>query len=163
MNLSSIFGSVTNAAIDSTPLGSLLDISTKLIDRFIPDPAAAAAAKLKLLELQQSGELVKLSQETGLQQAQAKIDLAEAKSKSLFVSGWRPALGWVCVIAFAWNYFGISVLTDIANLTIAFLNLKIQLPILSSVDMTTMLPVLMGMLGLGAMHTNENLKGVTHL
>ena len=151
----SILGKLFGGAVDSTPLGSLLDIGTKLIDRFIPDPAAAAAAKLKLLALQQSGELKQLADETGLNQAQARINQVEAGSSSLFVSGWRPAIGWTCAAAFAWSYALGPLLSWGAGLA----GYPVALPVL---DLSGMMPVLMGMLGMGGMHTLENIKGVTH-
>ena len=43
------------------PLGAILDIGSKILDKVFPDPAAAEAAKLKLLEMQQNGELAQLN------------------------------------------------------------------------------------------------------
>ena len=64
------------------PVTAALDIGGKLIDKLWPDPAQRDAAKLRLLELQQAGEL-----------AQISVNQEEAKSSSLFVSGWRPSIG----------------------------------------------------------------------
>lgn len=151
----SFIGKIFGGVVKSTPLGSMLDIGTKLIDRFIPDPAAAAAAKLKLLELQQSGALAQLADETGLSQAQARIDQAEAGSSSLFVAGWRPAIGWTCAGAFAWSY----AIGPILSWGASAAGHPAALPVL---DLSGMMPVLMGMLGLGGLHTIENVRGVTH-
>ena len=62
----------------------------KLIDRLWPNPEERDAAKLKLLELEQNGELAQLASETDLAKAQMAINEAEAGKESLFVSGWRP-------------------------------------------------------------------------
>ena len=70
-------------AID--PLTAGLDLGGKLIDRLFPNQADKDAARLKLLELQQSGELAELN-------AQAGIGMAEAKSEGFLASSWRPIL-----------------------------------------------------------------------
>lgn len=69
-------------------LGPILGIGDKLIDKLIPDPEAKAAAKLKLLEMEQQGELTQLN-------AQMQAIMAEANSDSWFTSGARPSLMWV--------------------------------------------------------------------
>jgi len=84
---------------------------------------------------------------------QLEINKAEAASASVFVSGWRPFIGWVCGIACAWNWVGISVAKVIA----AFFQYPI---VLTPADLSEMLPVLMGMLGLGVLRTAEKIKGV---
>ena len=76
------------------PVSALLDIGGKVLDRVFPDPAQQAAAKLELMKLQQSGELAQLA-------GQMDINKIEAASSSIFVSGWRPAIGWVCGAGFA--------------------------------------------------------------
>lgn len=67
------------------PLAAALGIGTALIDRIFPDPAQAQAAKLKLFELQQSGELATLT-------AQSTIITAEVNSQSWLTRSWRPIL-----------------------------------------------------------------------
>jgi Holin of 3TMs, for gene-transfer release len=67
------------------PVTAALGIGTALIDRIFPDPQAAAAAKLKLFELQQSGELATLT-------AQSSIITAEVNSQSWLTRSWRPIL-----------------------------------------------------------------------
>jgi len=73
-----------------------LQIGGKLIDRLWPDPAQAAAAKLELLKMQQSGELAQLAADTDVIKGQIAVNQAEAANASIFVSGWRPAVGWMC-------------------------------------------------------------------
>ena len=128
------------------PVTAILDIGSKVIDRVWPDPTQAAAAKLELFKLQQSGELQQIM-------GQLEIDKAEASNASAFVSGWRPFIGWICGAACAWNWIGIS----IAKIIAAFLQYPINL---APADLSEMLPVLMGMLGLGALRTVEKIQGV---
>jgi len=128
------------------PLTAILDIGSKVIDRVWPDPSQAAAAKLELFKLQQSGELQQIM-------GQLEINKTEAANASVFVSGWRPFIGWTCGAACAWNWVGISV----AKVVAAFFQYPI---VLTPADLSEMLPVLMGMLGLGALRTVEKMKGV---
>jgi hypothetical protein len=84
---------------------------------------------------------------------QLEINKVEAAHPSVFVSGWRPAVGWVCVAACAWNWVGMPV----AKLGIALAGMSIQL---EAASLTEMLPVLLGLLGLGGLRTIERLNGV---
>lgn len=123
------------------PVTAALDIGGKLIDKLWPDPAQRDAAKLKLLELQQAGEL-----------AQISVNQEEAKSSSLFVSGWRPSIGWVCSVACAWNWIGLPV----AKFSVLFLGYAAI--DMSPADLSEMMPILLGMLGLGGLRTIEKLN-----
>ena len=68
------------------PISILLEIGSKVIDRVFPSPEAAAAAKLELLKMQQTGELAQLAAETDLAKGQLAINQAEAQSTNWFVS-----------------------------------------------------------------------------
>ena len=135
------------------PISIALDIGGKVIDRLWPDPLQANAAKLELLRMQQNGELAQLASNTELAKGQLAVNEAEAASSSLLVSGWRPFIGWVCGAAFAWNWIGLPAGLFIAALMDKELNL-------AQADMSEMLPVLLGMLGLGALRTTEKIKKV---
>lgn len=135
------------------PVTLILGLGGKVIDRLWPDPAAAAAAKLELLKMQQSGELAQLTADTSLAIEQIKVNAIEAQSPSLLVSGWRPMIGWVCGAACAWNWLGLP----IAKLVLATLGQPLEI---SGANLSEMLPVLLGMLGLGALRTAEKVKGV---
>ena len=129
---------------------SLLDfipVIGKVLDRVIPDKGAAAEAKLKLLELQQSGELAKLSAETELAKGQLEINKIEAANANLFVSGWRPGVGWVCCLALVYQFF----------LRPALVTFGKPAPELPMGDLIT---ILLGLLGLGTLRTVEKVKGV---
>lgn len=69
-----------------TPLAlPLLTAGLELIKRFFPDPAEAAAAQMKLMEMAQRGELEELTLRAG-------IVKAEAESENWLASSWRPVL-----------------------------------------------------------------------
>lgn len=125
----------------------LIPVVGKVLDRVIPDKGAAAEAKLKLLELQQSGELAKLAAETELAKGQLEINKVEAASPNLFVSGWRPGVGWVCSLALVYQFF----------LRPALVTFGKPAPDLPMGDLIT---ILLGLLGLGTLRTVEKVKGV---
>ncbi len=128
------------------PVTAVLDIGGKLIDRLWPDPSIAASAKLELVKLQQSGELSQIA-------GQLDINKVEAGSSSIFVSGWRPFIGWVCGAACAWNWIGLPM----AKAALVFVGHPIAV---SPADISEMMPVLLGMLGLGGLRTAEKINGV---
>ena len=130
----------------SDPISAVLDIGGKLIDRLWPDPVQRDAARLELMKLQMSGELAQIT-------GQLDINKEEAKSASVFVAGWRPAIGWICGVASAWNWIGLP----IAKLLLAIYGVSIAL---SPADISEMLPILMGMLGIGGLRTIEKINKV---
>jgi hypothetical protein len=86
-------------------------------------------------------------------QGQLDTNKAEAANPSVFVAGWRPAIGWVCGAACAWNWIALPIVK--VGLTVAGYTLA-----LSPADITEMLPILMWMLGLGGLRTVEKVNGV---
>ncbi|MES2346301.1 MAG: 3TM-type holin, partial [Pseudomonadota bacterium] len=75
-------------------LAALLPLLGTLIDKFFPDPTAAAAAKVQVMEMAQRGELAQLDADVKLATGQLDVNKTEAASSSLFVAGWRPFIGW---------------------------------------------------------------------
>ena len=122
---------------------ALIPLLGTILDKLFPNAEAASAAKLKVMEMMQAGEL-----------AQLDVNKMEASSSSLFVSGWRPFIGWVCGSAFAWNYLIGPMVTQILFI--------VGHPVTYvALDLSEMMPVLLGMLGLGGLRTVEKLKGKT--
>ena len=127
-------------------LGSLVGPVTGLLDKFIEvkDVKNKLAHDLSTMAERHAQELAK---------GQMEINKTEAAHKSLFVAGWRPAIGWICGLGMASNFL----LIPIANFVLALTGSAIVIPLL---DTGEMMPVLMGMLGLGAMRTYEKKQGV---
>jgi hypothetical protein len=132
-------------------LGPVMDI----INKVIPDPVAKAEAQLKVLQMQQAGELKQLEADVQMALGQVEINKIEAGSESLFKSGWRPAVGWTCALAFAAKFIGGPALFVLAQF------IPDMKPIvLPPIDMTEMLPLLLGMLGLGTLRSWDKKNGV---
>lgn len=133
-------------------LTSIFEIGKSLIERFFPDPAQKAAAQMELLKMQQTGELASLAATTDLAKAQLAVNEKEAQSSSLFVSGWRPAIGWVCALALAYQF----ILRPLGVFVAASAGHPIPTP--PGLD-DTLWQLLFGMLGLGSLRTFEKVKG----
>jgi hypothetical protein len=88
------------------------------------------------------------------QKGQMDINLAEAKSTSIFVAGWRPFIGWVCGVAIAWSF----VVHPMVVWGMAVWLPEQQLP--PTLDLSELYPVVIAMLGLGVYRTYEKAKGV---
>ena len=130
----------------------LVPLLANLLDRIFPDPKMAADAKLEVMKLAQSGELAQLNADVQLATGQAEVNKAEASNASLFVSGWRPFVGWICGAAFAFKFIG----GPAAFVLSQWAGHPITLPVFDFTEMST---ILMGMLGLGALRTVEKVKG----
>tara|TARA_R100000406_G_C3075084_1_gene115301 strand:- start:10 stop:408 length:399 start_codon:yes stop_codon:yes gene_type:complete len=120
---------------------------TGLLDKFIQDKDQKAKLAHEVATMAQ-----KHAQE--LAKAQLEVNKAEAAHSSMFVAGWRPAVGWCCVLGMAGNFL----IIPMANFTLALMEVQVNIPL---IDLETMMPVLMGMLGLGAMRSYEKVKGVS--
>ena len=119
-------------------LSSLIAPVTSLLDKFIPDADTKQKIAHEIATMSQ-----KHAQEIAL--AQIKLNTEDAKG-NWFQSGWRPATGWVCVLGFGVNFLVSPLLAGFG----------VDIP---QADTATMLPVLMGMLGLGGLRTAERIKG----
>ena len=119
----------------------------EIIDKVVPD----TEAKRKAQEAWQLRVLEIAAQEAT---QQSQTNTAEAAHASLFVSGWRPAVGWVCAASFAWVCVGQPLFSWVYVLTTKQPAPVIALP--TEMLMTTLL----GMLGLGTLRTLEKIKGV---
>lgn len=136
-------------------LGPIMDLFGKVADKIWPDPEKKAQAQMELLKLQQAGEFKELEASLLLAQGQMDINKVEAANPSLFTSGWRPAIGWVCA-----SGLGYQILIRPIGGWIA-LNWFHWTSLPPSLEMDTLMSLMFGMLGLGAYRTIEKIKGVS--
>lgn len=122
---------------------SLLPIVNRVLD-LIPDPAAKQKAQLEM-----QSKLLEIASAEGA--AQAEINKVEAANTNLFVSGWRPAIGWVCASGFAWVYLFCPILTWFTVL----IGLQVTFPTIDN----GLMELTMGMLGMGALRSFDKWKG----
>jgi hypothetical protein len=86
------------------PLTAAFDIGKSILTRVWPDPKEQALQLFKLEELKQNGDLAQLNAHVQSMAGQLQINLADAKSGSIFQAGWRPAIGWVGAVSLALMY-----------------------------------------------------------
>ena len=130
-------------------LSAILPTVSNVLDRVIPDKAAAEKAKQELALLAAKGELDNMA-------GQLRINAEEAKNPSLFVAGWRPCLGWIGAFAIGAPYF-VWVFNMVVRMAFP------EVPEITKDDMPDggqIMPVVLGMLGLGGARTWERMKGV---
>lgn len=128
-------------------LQALIGPVSNLLDKFIldKDVKAKLSHEISTMAERHAQEVAK---------GQLEVNKVEAASKSMFVAGWRPAVGWVTVIGMASNY----ILIPMSNFALAIAGSEITIPLL---QMSEMMPVLLGMLGLGGMRTVEKIQKVS--
>ena len=128
-------------------IGGVIEKALGIADKFIPDKDAREKLRAELELAAQQGRF-----DNDL--AQIRLNTEEAKSSSVFKGGWRPAVGWVCAIAFGYNYVLYPFLKFIAVI------LMDDPPEFPTINLGEMMPVLLGMLGLGYLRTDERKAGV---
>lgn len=124
------------------PLFTFLDDALK---RAFPDPT-------ERLKVQSALQAQLIQADVDAVKAQLDVNAKEAQSEHVFVSGWRPFIGWVCGAAFGWTF--------VAQPLVGFACAAVGHPVITPVlDMGQMMPVLLGMLGLGGMRSFEKYTG----
>lgn len=128
------------------PITAIIDVGGKILDKIIPDANERAKAKEELAK-------AATDQDFQLMMAQVMVNTEEAKSENIFKSGWRPFVGWTCGSAFALHF----VIFPIVDKVMTALG---HAPLAIPFDMSTLMTVLGGLLGLGTMRSYEKMKGI---
>jgi hypothetical protein len=123
-------------------IGPIID---KLIDR-IPDPAAREKARLE-------AESTLLAASIEEMRGQVEINKVEAGNQSVFVAGWRPAIGWSCALAFAFMYVVGPIIVWLGGI----FGFSLPQP---RFDADALMSLTFGMLGIAGFRTFEKVKGV---
>ena len=129
-------------------INTLVGPVTGLLDKFIEDKDQKAKLAHEIATMSD-----KHAQEISL--AQIDVNKAEASSGSLFKGGWRPFVGWICGFALLYHFIISSLNIFVITLTGA------EIPPIPEFDMSSLMTVLLGMLGIGGLRTYEKQKGLT--
>ncbi len=141
-------------AWDPAPYSGAIEAGSKLLSGILTRALPEKVSEETALKLQQELSLALLKGELDPMMAQLAVNQEEAKSDKLFVAGWRPAVGWTCVAALSWTFV-------VAPFTVFWLGVfKVETPPLPVLDYTSLMPILLGLLGLGGMRTYEKVRGV---
>lgn len=131
----------------------LTDLIFKAVDtvleKLFPDPQKRAEAELELIKLKQAGQFREIEAELQVQLAQIKVNEVEAANPNLFVSGWRPAVGWVCVAGLAYAFLARPLLTFSSG------------QVAPAIEIGELLMLLGAMMGIGTLRSLDKWKGVT--
>lgn len=136
-------------------LDDIIGAGLQIINKFIPDPAQKAQAAFEMAQLQQQSEFKELDAQIAAMQAQTDTNKTEASNQNLFVAGWRPFIGWICGSGLAWNFAAIPMI----NAVMVIIGHPVNI---AEADLSEMMPLLIGMLGLGGMRTYEKIQGVSN-
>ena len=117
-------------------LSALIGPVSAILDKVIPD---------KDLREKLSHEIATMADRQ--MSAQIEVNKVEAAHKSIFIAGWRPAIGWICGFALLYS----TIISPI-------LGIWVTVP---EVDTSLLTTVLMGMLGLGTLRTVEKIQKVS--
>jgi hypothetical protein len=129
-------------------IDNLIEPVAGILERVIPDKSQAAKLAHEIATMSD-----KMAHEQVL--AQLEVNKAEAASGSLFKGGWRPAIGWICGLALFWSF----ILQPF--LVFFLLVFGVDLPPLPEVGTADLMPILLGMLGLGGLRSYEKVQKVT--
>jgi hypothetical protein len=127
-------------------VSAILPSVMEVAGRFLPEDAEARAKAEREIKAQLSNHLA------AVDLAQIAVNREEAKG-NWFQAGWRPATGWIAALSFGWVYL----LQPMIAFVLAQTGHLVQLPTL---DMSQMMPILLGLLGLGGLRSLERSKGV---
>jgi len=116
-----------------------------IVDKFMETPDEKRAAEIVNRKMQQRPD-----------ELQVEVNKIEAGHRSIFVAGWRPAVGWTCVIALAYGW----VLQPIAEFIIVICGVKLAAE-LPAINTGEAISLLMALLGMGALRTYEKKSGIT--
>lgn len=122
-------------------ISTVVDLVGGVIDKLVPDKGKAAEMRHEIAMTLVNSDL-----------AQIDVNKVEAAHKSVFVSGWRPAVGWICVAALGFNYILSPLLAWAA---------VIWMPdaIIPQLDISELLTLLFGLLGMGSLRSYDKSKG----
>lgn len=127
-------------------ISAVLPSVMEVAGRFLPEDAEERAKAERAIKAQLTEHLAKVDL------AQIEVNKEEAKG-NWFQSSWRPLTGWTCAASLAWTYL----LQPMVSFALAQTGHLVELPAL---DMSQMMPILLGMLGLGGLRSWERTKGV---
>ena len=125
--------------MDVTGIGAVADLATSIVDKIWPDKSEQERAQIAAA--------------VAVVQGQLDINNAEASNPSMWTSGWRPAVGWVCALALCYQFVARPLIQ------FGFSAAGVELQTMPGID-ENLWELLAGMLGLGSLRSFEKVKRV---
>lgn len=119
------------------------------IDRFVQTKEEKEAAEILRTQINQNPD-----------RWQIALNMQEAQHRTIFVAGWRPAIGWICAFGLGWNWILKPIATFIIAILVAngYMHSIGELPVLGGGEIVGLV---MSLLGLGALRSYEKKAGLT--
>jgi len=134
MGLSSFFGKLIGSGANEVAQG-VADV----VDRFVETTEEKKAAAVLLKKIEQEPD-----------RWQAEINKIEAGHRTIFVAGWRPAVGWICAFALAWGWIAAPIMQ--------FVYPARPMP---AIEVGQAISLVMAMLGMGTLRAYEKKNNLT--
>jgi len=145
---------------DPIIIGSILSLGESLINRIWPDETKRAEEMRKLHEIAQEGDLAKLQAHVTLMSKQIEVNIEQAKSKSFFVAGARPAAIWVGVISLGYQGILYPILLWLWTYLQATGVVPADLSAPPTIANEALMTITTGLLGVSAYRSWDKTKGV---
>ena len=136
-------------------------IREAITGKSILDPNKQAEILLQAQEMEHAIVLAAAAYDKAQMEAQIAVNKVEAESPSIFKGGWRPAVGWVCVLGLAYTYLLRPILPWLISVGAIIVGKESVVPALPPIEIGDLIVLLGGMLGLGGMRSFEKVKGVS--
>lgn len=136
------------------------DIRAAITGESVIDPNKRAEILLNAQALEAASEKARMDYDAEMSKAQTAINAIEAQNASLFVAGWRPAVGWVCVSGLGYTFVFKPIFPWAVEVVARLGGYTVTLPVLPDIAMGDLIVLLGGMLGLGTLRTIDKIKGV---
>ena len=141
------------------PLSALFDVGKSVIERVWPDPTKQAEEIRKLEELRQKGDVAQLNAHVQIMTGQMQINAQEAAHKSIFVAGWRPAIGWIGALALGYQFIFHPLLLWAWQIIDVWATIPEGITPPPLGDTEALFAIILGMLGIGAQRSYDKTKG----
>ena len=136
------------------------DIRAALTGESVIDPNKKAEILLQAQMLEATADKAKMDYDLQMSKAQTAINEIEAQNTNIFVSGWRPFLGWIGGLGMAYVFLLKPLLPWIVSCVIMIFGISVSIPIMPEIPLGDLITLLFGLLGLSGMRSYEKTKGV---
>lgn len=128
---------------------AFIPLISTVLDRILPDDESREKAKLELYKIETEKEFQQMLYKKEIDLGQLKINEVEASHQNVFVSGWRPAAGWLTIAGLAYHYLVFPIFSG-------------HIPELKDIPTEDLMYLLFALLGMGGLRSFEKIKGVAN-
>lgn len=145
--------SLTGLGEAAQAVTTIAEAATGLVNHFFPDKTVEQKAQI-------ASDMQDMMNQYNLVSGQLKINEIEAASTNWFVAGWRPFIGWTCGSGLLYQFLFMPIMNGIIRAVLLILGHEATIELFVSLDISTLISCVGGLLGLGSLRTYEKFKGV---